>query len=182
MNAFPTALGGNASRAAAMAGSADSSPASRCQSAAGPACRRRRAHQVDRLAGLGGGRPLAGRPVLTVHDDVQRDLAGLDVDVPDGEGAHRGPLLRGQTGEAVQGERLGKTGDVHVVGDERQLDVGVGELAGHEGVKILAPQHHPHHVRGELLGTDNFEALQRSTCHVSSCPTPDPPRLYEPRR
>ena len=54
-----------------------------------------RSHQVDRLAGLGRPRPGARDPVLAVHDDVERELAGGHVDMADRDGPYRG-LLRGR--------------------------------------------------------------------------------------
>src|SRR5580693_4579483 len=120
--------------------------------------------------------------MLTVHDDVYRDLAGRNVDMTNGHRPHRRPLVGGQAGKAVQGQRLRQPGHVNSVIDEHQLDIRVGEITGHEGVESTAAKHHSHHVWCELLGTDYFKVLQRSTCHLSSCTDPARNRLYEPRR
>src|SRR6202012_2795789 len=138
-------------------------------------------HQVDRLAGLSRRGPLACDAVLTVHDDVQRDLVGSHVDLTHGDGAHRGLFLGGQGGKAVQSQWLGQFFDTDVVRDEYQLHVGVGEFAGNESAEIPAPQHYSNHVRCELFGTDDFEALQWSTCHLILLSRPRPPVDYTSR-
>ena len=138
-------------------------------------------HQIDRLAGLGRSRPRARYPVLAVHHDVDRDLAGRGVDMTNRHGPYRRLFLGGQVGKAVQRQRLRQSGHVDVVCDEYQLDVGVGEVAGHEGVEITAPKHYPDHVRCELLGTDDFEAFAEVDLPLVLLSRPDPRRLYEPR-
>jgi len=110
-----------------------------------------------------------------------RDLAGRDVDPAHRDRPNRRLLLGRLLGEAVQGQRVRQPGHVDIVVDEDELDVGVGEFAGHEGVEAVAAQHSPNHVRCELFGTDDAKALQRSTCQLLLLSRPDPSRLYESR-
>jgi hypothetical protein len=56
----------------------------------------------------------------------------------------------------------------------------LGDIARHKGAEITPLKQYPDHVRCELLSTHDFEAQQRSTCHLSCRPRSG--RLYESRR
>ena len=100
-----------------------------------------------------------GHAVLAVHNEVDGDLAGLGVEAAHRVGAHGGLLLGRQLLEAVQRQRVRQRRHVDVIAHEDELDVGVGELTGFEGVEPGATEHDAHHVRCQLLGADNLECV-----------------------
>ena len=133
MKANPTASGGIASSAALIAGSPASSPASRCQSAAGSgAVGAVGTHQIGGVARLHRRRPRARHPVLTVDDEVDADLAAFGVDVAHGVGPDDGLVPVRHVLEAVEGQRRRECRHVGARLGQHDLDVGVGVVDGRE--------------------------------------------------
>ena len=104
--------------------------------------------------------------MLTVHNDVDGDLAGGRVGAAHGQRPNHRLLCRGQLGETVQRQRPGQAGHIDVVGDDYQLDVGVGELAGPEGLEAVAAEDNPDHVRRDFFAAHHLEGVYWSTGHV----------------
>ena len=92
---MPRASPGSASRAEQIAGRADSSPASRCQSLPDRAVGTAGTGHGEDIAGLGVRGPRRGNPLVAVHHEVDREFLALRVGPPQCVGAgHRPPVSR----------------------------------------------------------------------------------------
>lgn len=104
--------------------------------------------------------------MLTVHRDVDGELAGNRVGPSDGDRPHQRLPGGRKVGEGIQRQRVWQRGHVNVFCDEDQLHVGVGEFAGRERVETVAAQHNSNHVRHHLFGAHHFKRVHWSSGHL----------------